>query len=131
MALNARRATSQTSVDNRTFQTARRAVEIGAHGRRSCRTPSERGHVSDAEPLEAPDPQFGASEPSVPGQLTLVVPGPAAVCVERLLPSLIRLIDVSRVERMSCEVAWFAALCDVDYEFLGQADPALQSSWRH
>lgn len=31
----------------------------------------------------------------------------------------------------SCEVAWFAALCDDDYEFLGVADPALRSSWTH
>ncbi len=30
-----------------------------------------------------------------------------------------------------CEVAWFSALCDDDYEFLGQPDPALQSSWEH
>ena len=29
------------------------------------------------------------------------------------------------------EVAWFAALCDDDYEFLGVADPALRSSWEH
>ena len=29
------------------------------------------------------------------------------------------------------EIAWFAALCDDDYEFLGVRDPALQSSWRH
>ena len=29
------------------------------------------------------------------------------------------------------EVAWFAALCDDDYEFLSVADPALQSSWGH
>jgi len=29
------------------------------------------------------------------------------------------------------EVAWFAALCDDDYEFLGQPDPALASSWAH
>ena len=29
------------------------------------------------------------------------------------------------------EVAWFAALCDDDYEFLGVPDPALQSSWAH
>jgi hypothetical protein len=32
---------------------------------------------------------------------------------------------------MSCEVSWFAALCDDDCEFLGQAEPALQSSWQH
>ncbi len=29
------------------------------------------------------------------------------------------------------EVAWFSALCDDDYEFLGVPDPALRSSWRH
>lgn len=29
------------------------------------------------------------------------------------------------------EVAWFAALCDDDYELLGQPDPALASSWAH
>ncbi|MEQ1547302.1 MAG: LLM class flavin-dependent oxidoreductase [Chakrabartia sp.] len=30
-----------------------------------------------------------------------------------------------------CEVSWFSALCDDDYEFLGQPDPALKSSWEH
>ena len=30
-----------------------------------------------------------------------------------------------------CEVAWFSALCDDDYEFLGVSDPQLQSSWEH
>ncbi|HEX7858254.1 MAG TPA: LLM class flavin-dependent oxidoreductase [Sphingobium sp.] len=30
-----------------------------------------------------------------------------------------------------CEVAWFSALCDDDYEFLGVPDPMLQSSWEH
>jgi alkanesulfonate monooxygenase len=29
------------------------------------------------------------------------------------------------------EVAWFAALCDDDYEFLGVPDPTLASSWSH
>ena len=29
------------------------------------------------------------------------------------------------------EVSWFSALCDDDYEFLGQPDPALASSWEH
>ena len=29
-----------------------------------------------------------------------------------------------------CEVSWFAALCDDDYEFLG-VPPALRSSWEH
>jgi alkanesulfonate monooxygenase len=32
---------------------------------------------------------------------------------------------------MSCEVSWFAALCDDDYEFLGVPDERLQSSWEH
>jgi alkanesulfonate monooxygenase len=30
-----------------------------------------------------------------------------------------------------CEVSWFSALCDDDYEFLGVPDPRLQSSWEH
>jgi alkanesulfonate monooxygenase len=29
------------------------------------------------------------------------------------------------------EIAWFSALCDDDYEFLGRPDPALASSWEH
>ncbi|MDB0005642.1 LLM class flavin-dependent oxidoreductase [Ilumatobacteraceae bacterium] len=29
------------------------------------------------------------------------------------------------------EVAWFSALCDDDYEFLGVPDPDLASSWEH
>ncbi len=29
------------------------------------------------------------------------------------------------------EIAWFGALCDDDYEFLGVPNPALQSSWPH
>ncbi|MCQ8279149.1 LLM class flavin-dependent oxidoreductase [Acetobacteraceae bacterium KSS8] len=37
---------------------------------------------------------------------------------------------MKRMDR-SCEVAWFAALCDDDYEFLGVPDPALRSSWTH
>lgn len=31
----------------------------------------------------------------------------------------------------SAEVAWFSALCDDDYAYLGVPDPALQSSWAH
>ena len=31
----------------------------------------------------------------------------------------------------SCEVSWFSALCDDDYEFLGVPDPKLKSSWNH
>ncbi len=30
-----------------------------------------------------------------------------------------------------CEVSWFSALCDDDYEFLGVPDPGLASSWEH
>ena len=30
-----------------------------------------------------------------------------------------------------CEISWFSALCDDDYEFLGVPDPALKSSWEH
>lgn len=30
-----------------------------------------------------------------------------------------------------CEIAWFSALCDDDYEFLGVPDDALKSSWEH
>ncbi|MFN8731651.1 MAG: LLM class flavin-dependent oxidoreductase, partial [Hyphomonadaceae bacterium] len=33
--------------------------------------------------------------------------------------------------RNRVEVSWFSALCDDDYEFLGQSEPALQSSWEH
>ncbi len=29
------------------------------------------------------------------------------------------------------EISWFSALCDDDYEFLGQPDPRLASSWDH
>lgn len=29
------------------------------------------------------------------------------------------------------EIAWFSALCDDDYEFLGVPDPSLASSWDH
>ncbi len=32
---------------------------------------------------------------------------------------------------MSVEYAWFSALCDDDYEFLGVPEPALASSWDH
>lgn len=34
-------------------------------------------------------------------------------------------------DRPPCEISWFSALCDDDYEFLGQPDPMLQSSWSH
>ena len=30
-----------------------------------------------------------------------------------------------------CEVSWFSALCDDDYEFLGVPDAKLRSSWEH
>ncbi len=31
----------------------------------------------------------------------------------------------------ACEIAWFSALCDDDYQFLGVPDPKLQSSFEH
>ncbi|MFM5916644.1 MAG: LLM class flavin-dependent oxidoreductase [Novosphingobium sp.] len=34
-------------------------------------------------------------------------------------------------KQQQCEVAWFSALCDDDYEFLGVPDTRLQSSWEH
>ena len=33
--------------------------------------------------------------------------------------------------RGPCEISWFSALCDDDYEFLGVPDPKLKSSWEH
>ena len=33
--------------------------------------------------------------------------------------------------RPPCEISWFAALCDDDYEFLGVPDPRLRSSFEH
>ncbi len=33
--------------------------------------------------------------------------------------------------RNPCEISWFSALCDDDYEFLGVPDPMLRSSWEH
>lgn len=35
------------------------------------------------------------------------------------------------VSAAPCEISWFSALCDDDYEFLGQPDPLLRSSWEH
>jgi alkanesulfonate monooxygenase len=35
------------------------------------------------------------------------------------------------VTRNPCEISWFSALCDDDYEFLGVPDPMLKSSWEH
>jgi len=37
----------------------------------------------------------------------------------------------SEVPPPTVEVAWFSALCDDDYEFLGVPDPMLRSSWEH
>lgn len=38
---------------------------------------------------------------------------------------------MNRSVRPLCEVSWFAALCDDDYEQLGVVDPDLRSSWDH
>jgi alkanesulfonate monooxygenase len=35
------------------------------------------------------------------------------------------------MKRKACEISWFSALCDDDYEFLGVQDPMLKSSWAH
>jgi alkanesulfonate monooxygenase len=35
------------------------------------------------------------------------------------------------MSRTPCEISWFSALCDDDYEFLGVPDPRLKSSWEH
>ncbi|QUD88709.1 LLM class flavin-dependent oxidoreductase [Phenylobacterium montanum] len=35
------------------------------------------------------------------------------------------------MNRSPCEISWFSALCDDDYEFLGAPDPRLKSSWEH
>lgn len=37
----------------------------------------------------------------------------------------------ARLPLPPCEVSWFSALCDDDYEFLGVPDPMLRSSWEH
>jgi alkanesulfonate monooxygenase len=38
---------------------------------------------------------------------------------------------MTQPSHQQCEIAWFSALCDDDYEFLGVPDPMLQSSWEH
>ena len=38
---------------------------------------------------------------------------------------------IGRASATPPEIAWFSALCDDDYEFLGVPDPALASSWEH
>jgi len=40
-------------------------------------------------------------------------------------------VEASEAVRLRPEVAWFAALCDDDYEHLGVPDPSLASSWEH
>ena len=42
-----------------------------------------------------------------------------------------RQLNVLEVRFVGCEISWFGPLCDEDYEFLGVADPALESSWEH
>jgi alkanesulfonate monooxygenase len=39
--------------------------------------------------------------------------------------------DAHRRDSRQCEISWFSALCDDDYEFLGHPDPMLRSSWEH
>ncbi len=40
-------------------------------------------------------------------------------------------MNATRSPLADAEFAWFAALCDDDYEFLGIPDPALRASWAH
>ncbi|UVO50813.1 LLM class flavin-dependent oxidoreductase [Sphingomonas sp. SUN019] len=35
------------------------------------------------------------------------------------------------MSKTPCEISWFSALCDDDYEFLGVPDAKLKSSWEH
>jgi alkanesulfonate monooxygenase len=35
------------------------------------------------------------------------------------------------MKQSECEISWFSALCDDDYEFLGIPDAKLRSSWEH
>ena len=38
---------------------------------------------------------------------------------------------MTKIASPPCEISWFSALCDDDYEFLGIPDPKLHSSWEH
>ena len=38
---------------------------------------------------------------------------------------------MTQPQSRQCEISWFSALCDDDYEFLGVPDPYLKSSWEH
>lgn len=38
---------------------------------------------------------------------------------------------MTQPQSQQCEISWFSALCDDDYEFLGVPDPYLKSSWEH
>ena len=40
-------------------------------------------------------------------------------------------VPVTSPDLDAAEVSWFAALCSDDYQFLGQPDDALRSSWDH
>ncbi len=40
-------------------------------------------------------------------------------------------VPITSVGLNAAEVSWFAALCSDDYQFLGQPDGALRSSWEH
>ncbi|WP_102108499.1 LLM class flavin-dependent oxidoreductase [Oceaniglobus roseus] len=40
-------------------------------------------------------------------------------------------VPVTSADLDASEIAWFAALCSDDYQFLGVPDPALKSSWAH
>lgn len=48
-----------------------------------------------------------------------------------MLKSNINSISIRSAHSEKVEVAWFAPLCDDDYEFLGVEDERLQSTWEH
>jgi alkanesulfonate monooxygenase len=49
----------------------------------------------------------------------------------RFVQRLFLIQSQQRISRRPVELAWFAALCDDDYQFLGVPNPQLASSWLH
>jgi alkanesulfonate monooxygenase len=41
------------------------------------------------------------------------------------------IVPVTSADLQSAEVSWFAALCSDDYQYLGQPEDSLRSSWEH
>ena len=104
------------------------ALDVKAAGLR-CQ-PRRRGLQLDHGPSGPADPDRRHPDPRAdrrdPRRLqTPLDPG-------RLVPGPRRLDGrASAMTRKPCEISWFSALCDDDYEFLGVPDPMLRSSWEH